>query len=138
MADVLMARLRACLPDIGRWNVLLVGHGSARAPGRPMALHRHAVRLAAHGITARAAFLEEAPLVQDALAAWRCAPVAILGVFAGEGGHVRDDLPRLIAAERDARGASGQPLAALGSIGEEPGLRRLILDRIGGPPGKVG
>ena len=50
--------------------VLVVGHGSSSAPGRTLALHRHAARVAATELFARveAACLEEAPFVADALA----------------------------------------------------------------------
>ncbi|HEY8289384.1 MAG TPA: CbiX/SirB N-terminal domain-containing protein [Acetobacteraceae bacterium] len=109
-------------------TVVLVGHGSARAPGQPMALHRHVRRLAATGRYARveAAFLEEPPLLPDQLAALADIPVAVVGFFAGEGFHVRDQLPMVLA---DAR-AAGQVVHDLGSIADEPGIRDIILDRV--------
>ena len=45
-------------------EIVLIGHGSARAPGRRLALHDHAERLGA-----RVALLEEPPLIADVLAA---------------------------------------------------------------------
>ena len=61
LANLAAVRLhQACRTDAARFAVLLVGHGSARAPGRPMALHRHAEALSATGQFAqvRAAFLK--------------------------------------------------------------------------------
>ena len=101
--------------------VLVIGHGSASAPGRSLALHRHSAELAAKGRFAvvQAACLEEAPFVADALRALRAYPVVAIGFFANRGGHVRDDVPNLIAREQAARGnRSGDPL---GNPGGNPG-----------------
>jgi sirohydrochlorin cobaltochelatase len=133
MAKLAGARVeRACGADAARFSVLLVGHGSARAPGRPMALHRHVAALSAGGKFARvgAAFLEEPPLVADALREWHAAPVALVGFFAGEGGHVREDLPALIAAERAQRGEGGAPLLDLGMVGDDAAMPGIILDQV--------
>lgn len=133
MANLAMARVqRACGSDAACFAVLLVGHGSERAPGRPMALHRHveALRASRHFAQVRAAFLAEPPLVADALRDWRALPVAVLGWFAGEGGHVRDDLPAALSAEREARGDEGPPLLDLGLIADDPAMPRIILDSL--------
>jgi sirohydrochlorin cobaltochelatase len=139
MANLAAARVhRACRTDTARYAVLLVGHGSARAPGRPMALHRHAEALSVGGQFAqvRAAFLEESPLVAEALRDWRALPVAVVGFFAGEGGHVREGLPALLSAEQTARGDTGKALLDLGVIGDDPAMPRIIVDRVarGDPP----
>ena len=133
LADLAAARVqRACGTDAARFAVLLVGHGSARAPGRPMALHRHvaALSVTGHFAQVRAAFLEEPPPVAEALHDWRAPPVAVVGWFAGEGGHVRQDLPALLSAEREARGDAGAPLLDLGVIGDDPAMPRIILDQV--------
>ncbi len=133
LADLAAARVqRACGTDAARFAVLLVGHGSARAPGRPMALHRHVEALSAarHFAQVRAAFLAEPPLVADALRDWRALPVAVVGWFAGEGGHVREDLPALLSAEQAARGDAGAPLLDLGAIADDPAMPRIILDSL--------
>ncbi|MDR3534086.1 MAG: CbiX/SirB N-terminal domain-containing protein, partial [Rhodopila sp.] len=56
--------------------ILVVGHGSASAPGRALALHRHASRVAATELFARveAACLEEAPFIAPALSGLRHHP----------------------------------------------------------------
>ena len=122
MTSLISARIQR--ERAGAADVILVGHGSAKSPGRRMALHDHAERLAA-----RVAFLEEPPFLDDALAQTLSPIVAVLGVFAGEGGHVRDDLPALIAA---ARLRFGKRLIDLGSIGDDAGMAALILDRVAG------
>ncbi len=133
LADLAVARVqRACGADATRFAVLLVGHGSAHAPGRPMALHRHVEALSAAGRfgQVRAAFLAEPPLVADALRDWRAWPVAVVGWFAGEGGHVREDLPASLSAEQAARGDAGAPLLDLGVIADDPAMPRIILDQV--------
>jgi sirohydrochlorin cobaltochelatase len=130
MAEVAAARVvRACAADAARFSVLLVGHGSAHAPGRPMALHQHACALATEVRFARvrAAFLAEAPFVADALADWRQEAVAVVGFFAGEGGHAQDDLPRALATERALRGDAGAPVLDLGLIADDPAMPGIIL-----------
>jgi sirohydrochlorin cobaltochelatase len=111
--------------------VLIVGHGSARAPGRALALHRHTEVVAASGAFAivSAACLEEPPSPPDALSALRQWPVAVTGFFAGEGGHVRDDLPAALERERAARGRDAPAVHYFGSVVEDPALTQIILDQ---------
>lgn len=111
--------------------LLLVGHGSAWVPGRRKAAHDHAERLAAQNRfgPVRVAFLEEPPFVPDTLADLRGMRVAVLGLFAGDGGHVRDDLPAVIAADQDA----ADTVLDLGIIGTDPALAGIIMDQAGRP-----
>jgi sirohydrochlorin cobaltochelatase len=111
--------------------VLVVGHGSARAPGRVLALHRHAARVASTTLFGRveAACLEEAPFVADMLAMLRAHPVVVIGFFANQGGHVRDDVPALIAAEQAARGDSGLAVRFHGSVVDDPAVTAIVLDQ---------
>ena len=111
--------------------VLVVGHGSSTAPGRMLALHRHTPRVAATELFARveAACLEEAPFVADALVGLRAHPVVVIGFFAGAGGHVRDDVPALIAAEQAARGEAGPAVLFHGAVTEDPMMVEIILDQ---------
>ncbi len=133
MAALIEARIAAACPDTRAISVILVGHGSARSPGRPLALHRHADRLRGTGRFAgvRVAFLEEAPFVADSLAATEAASIALIGVFAGEGLHVRDDWPNLIAA---GRARHGPIIHDLGTIGDDPGLAALMREQVTGVP----
>jgi sirohydrochlorin cobaltochelatase len=132
MAVLAAARVERACGSSGGLSVLLVGHGSARSPGRRMALHRHAEWLAGTGrfARARAAFLEEPPLVADALAEWRAEPVAVLGFFSGEGGHVRGDLAGLLRTEHAQRGVAGAALIDLGLIADDPGMPDIILQQV--------
>jgi sirohydrochlorin cobaltochelatase len=108
--------------------VLVVGHGSASAPGRDLALYDHVRRLGGFA-RAEAACLEETPLIADALAALRGWPVIIVGFFAGQGMHVRDDVPHAVAHESAARGADGPPVRFQGSVGDDPAMASIIRDR---------
>ena len=119
--------------DPGRTAVLLVGHGSARAPGRALAVHRHAQAIAATAgfATVGVAHLEEPPLLPDGLAALRHYPVAVVGFFAGEGGHVRDDLPAALRTEQAARGHTAPPVHNFGSVADNPGVTQIILEQAG-------
>ena len=122
MVELIATRIARGLAGRTPSDIVLIGHGSATSPGRRMALHGHAERLGA-----RVAFLEEPPLVANVLAAAHGPLVVVLGVFAGQGGHVRDDLPALIATARERL---GDGLLDLGSIGDEAGMATLILDQV--------
>jgi sirohydrochlorin cobaltochelatase len=132
MALLAAGRVARACGSSAELSVLLIGHGSARSPGRRMALHRHAEWLAGTGrfVRARAAFLEEPPFVADALAEWRAESLAVLGFFSGEGGHVRDDLGRLLRSEHARRGVAGGALIDLGLIADDPGMPEIILQQV--------
>jgi sirohydrochlorin cobaltochelatase len=116
-------------------SVLLVGHGSARNPGRARTLARHAAVLEGtdrYGWV-RMAYLEEPPFVADALAAARGHVVAVVGYFVNEGAHATADLPGLIGAERAERGSLWPAVHDLGSIGADPEMPRMIMDQVTAP-----
>jgi sirohydrochlorin cobaltochelatase len=115
--------------------VLIVGHGSSRAPGRAILARQHAARLEATGRfgSVRTAFLEESPFLPETLASTRGQQVAVVGYFANAGVHVTQDLPRMIAAERAYRGTNWPPVYDLGMIGDDPGMANLIMDMVTGP-----
>jgi len=116
--------------------VVVAGHGSSSAPGRALALHRHTSRVAATELFARveAACLEEAPFVADTLAMLRGHPVVVIGFFANLGGHVRDDIQTLIAAEQAARGTSGREVRFHGCVAADPAMTQIILDQAASGP----
>ena len=116
--------------------VLIVGHGSSNAPGQALALHRHAARVAATELFVRveAACLEEPPFVADALAGLRAHPVMVIGFFANHGGHVRDDVPALIAAEQAMRGGDGPAVRFHGCVADDPMMVQIIIDQAGSDP----
>ena len=121
LVELIAVRMARVPTGLGPSDTVLVGHGSSKSPGRRTALHEHAERLGA-----RVAFLEESPLLADVLAETQ-GPLVVVGIFAGEGGHVRDDLPTLIAAARERL---GDRLIDLGSIGDEAGMATLILEQV--------
>jgi len=135
MADLIARRVLDGCAERGiapaSTSVVIVGHGSARSPGRALALHHHATRLTARSLFAAvaAACLEEPPFVATVLQGLRTHPVAVVGFFAAEGGHLRDDLPELIAAERAMRGSAGGEINNLGPVADTPLLTRIILDQ---------
>ena len=135
MAGVIERQAQAACVDIGIPShaaaVLIVGHGSANEPGRALALHRHVARLASTTLFPRVevACLEEAPFVGDILRGLRANPVVVIGFFANRGGHVRDDVPALIAAEQACRGAAGPMVHFHGSVIDDPAMGPIILDQ---------
>jgi sirohydrochlorin cobaltochelatase len=137
MVDVIEAQARTGCASIGvsptEAAVLVVGHGSASAPGRALAMQAHAVALAERRIFGQVATacLEESPLLADALRTLAAWPVVVIGFFAGEGMHVRDDVPTAIAAEHMRRGAGGPVVRFHGSVTDDPSLRRVIRAQAG-------
>lgn len=135
MADLVMRRvLDGCAArgiEPAATSVVIVGHGSARAPGQALALHRHTERIGAMGRFAAlaAACLEEPPFVADALRGLHAHAVAVVGFFAAEGGHMRDDVPAVIAAEQAARGPAGHKIHNFGSVADTSSMVRIILDQ---------
>jgi sirohydrochlorin cobaltochelatase len=113
-------------------SVLLVGHGSAQAPGRARTLLRHAATLDTGGRFGwvRVAYLEEAPLVPEALANARGHVVAVLACLTNDGVHAAQQLPCLIATERDERGTHWPPVHDLGSIGADEAMPQLLMDQV--------
>jgi sirohydrochlorin cobaltochelatase len=147
MAGLIERHAQTACSDLGLPShnaaVLVVGHGSSSAPGRALALHRHTSRVAATELFARveAACLEEPPFVAETLNLLRAHPVVIVGFFANHGGHVRDDVPALIATEQAARllnpdgqapgNHTGLTVRFHGSITDDPMMVQIILDQVG-------
>jgi sirohydrochlorin cobaltochelatase len=110
---------------------VVIGHGSAGGPGRNLALHRHTARVASTTLFARVepACLEEQPFVADTLASLRAHPLVVIGFFANQGSHVRDDVPALIAAEAQGRNL---PVHFHSLVVDDPALVTIILDQASG------
>lgn len=128
IAELIARRVRAGCKDPTAVGLVLLGHGSTRAPGRAEALHRHAATLRDNGFErVETAFLEEAPDLLDAIAALGARPAAVVGLFTGEGAHVRDDVPALLA---EARRRHGAPVHDLGFLGDDPGLPDIVMEMV--------
>jgi sirohydrochlorin cobaltochelatase len=88
-------------------GLILFAHG-ARDPrwALPFEAVAERVRAAQPGVPVRVAYLDfMTPSLPDAageLAAAGCSRIEVLPMFLGAGGHVRQDLPRLLQSLRDA------------------------------------
>jgi sirohydrochlorin cobaltochelatase len=106
-------------------TALLIGHGSARNAGAASSAIEIARHLAAGGRFAdvRAAFLDQSPTIEAALAAAADRPKVALGMFAAAGAHARIDVPRRLAA-------FGRDIPYGGAIGAVAGVAALIIERV--------
>jgi sirohydrochlorin cobaltochelatase len=111
-------------------GIALVAHGSRDAQwARPF--ERIAARLGEKlpAVSVGLAFLEHGPSLAEvvaALAAKGCGTIRVVPVFLGEGGHVKEDLPRLVSAAA----TSGVKLYLDKSIGEQPEVVEAIASAI--------
>jgi sirohydrochlorin ferrochelatase len=102
-------------------RLLVIGHGSQVSPANALATRAMIATLASMGRFARveAGFIEEPPLVADAVAADK-GPTVVVGYLTGEGMHAQADVPRAIAA-------SGGRAVYAGAIGVDDSVREMIL-----------
>ncbi|MBV8030795.1 MAG: CbiX/SirB N-terminal domain-containing protein [Betaproteobacteria bacterium] len=105
-------------------GVVLVAHGS-RDPewSRPFERLALAVQKRDPSLAVALAYLEHGPSLDEALAALAARgalAIRVVPAFLGPGGHVREDLPRLVAAARQAFPAL--KIALDKSFGEEAGI----------------
>ena len=112
----------------GSVSLLLIGHGTPRHPASSSVTRKLARAMEAQGWFARTsvAFLDESPFVADALEALGGETVVALGLFAADGVHGADDVPRLLAAGSHA----ARPVHYAGAVGAGPGILGLILERV--------
>lgn len=111
-------------------GILLFAHG-ARDPhwARPFEAVRDRVRVAAPGTAVELAFLEfMAPDLLEAGArlAAGCGEVCVVPLFLGAGGHVRKDVPALLAELAARHPATRFRLA--GAAGEHPRVIQALAD----------
>lgn len=107
-------------------TLLLVGHGSSKSPASRRATELHALRVRAGAPFGKVwtAYLDEAPRLDEALAALS-GPAIVCGLFVENGRHAGRDLPKLIqAGERT-------DMHYLGAIGADPAVATLILQLTG-------
>lgn len=99
----------------------LTAHGSPSDPASRQAAEALARRLARDGnwLAVQTAFLEEAPVLADAVAALRH-PAVVLGLFAADGGHAVLDVTE--ALTRAAR-----PTRYTGALGADAGIPDVVL-----------
>jgi sirohydrochlorin cobaltochelatase len=113
-------------------TLLVVGHGNANLATASEMLRQHTEAVAAmeEFAAVRTAFIEEAPLIGEALAELTDRDVIVIGALAGLGHHALDDIPDAVTAEKARRGPSGPVLTYAGIIGSDPAMADLILDRV--------
>lgn len=108
-------------------TVIVAAHGTEKNPASGEVARGIAQAIGGPGGYARAlaAFLEEPPLIAEALVAPRPGPAVVLGLFAAEGMHGEEDMRGLIDEAR--RSAPGSPLVYTGALGAEPEIADLIV-----------
>jgi sirohydrochlorin cobaltochelatase len=128
LADMIASRARALCATSG-WQpaetaLLIVGHGTERHPDSGATARRHAAQIAAREMFAEVAtgFLDERPLVPEALDALRAPHCVAVGLFVDAGEHGEEDIPALLAPE-------GERAVYAGPIGPDPLVTELILDQ---------
>jgi sirohydrochlorin cobaltochelatase len=106
-------------------DLLLIGHGSPNDPASRRIAEWHAAQARAGGVFAavRTAFLDEPPTLAEVLPDLRSPAVAV-GLFAAEGLHAGDDIPRLLLQYGRA------PLYYFGPIGADPAIPDLVLEQV--------
>jgi sirohydrochlorin cobaltochelatase len=128
LAEMIATRARALCATRG-WPpgdtaLLIVGHGTDRHPDSGATARRHAAQIAARRIFAEVVtgFLDERPLVPEALAALSAPHCVAVGLFVDAGEHGEEDIPALLAP-------AGERADYAGPIGPDPLVTELILDQ---------
>jgi sirohydrochlorin ferrochelatase len=124
LPDLIVAQVTAALaplPEPSEASLVLLAHGSSSDPASRGATEQVASRIARRKCfrSVRCAFLDEAPRLPEVVAGLP-APIAVFGLFAGDGMHGGEDAIRLIAA-------LDRPDAVLaGTVVRLDGVERLI------------
>ena len=108
-------------------GIVLIAHGS-RDPQWSRPFEQLAAMLTARlpAVCVGLAYLEHGPSLEEAVAALLArgaAAIRVVPVFLGAGGHVKADLPRLVAAA----GRPGASLTLEPPIGEQPQVLEAIV-----------
>lgn len=116
-----------------RHAIVLFAHG-ARDPewARPLERIAHSLAQRRSGVAVRIAYLEMMrPSLEEAVATLAdegAARVTVVPVFLGQGGHIKEDLPRLVTAAQAAH--PGLSIEAQPAIGEQPEVIEAIASAI--------
>jgi sirohydrochlorin cobaltochelatase len=113
-------------------GIVLVAHGS-RDPewSRPFERLAAALEKRLPAVAVALAYLEHGPSIDEALAALvakGAGAIRVVPVFLGAGGHVKDDIPRLVAAANPPVPVTVDPV-----IGEQAGVLDAIAEGIAAP-----
>jgi sirohydrochlorin cobaltochelatase len=129
MAELLVARALKGLGAHGRppaeTALLLVGHGTTRHEASAETAWRHARAIREQDLFAEVAvaFLDEPPLVRDAVAGLRAPFIAAVGFLTDAGTHGAGDVARLLAE-------TGRAGVYFGPIGPDPAVVPLIIEQL--------
>lgn len=106
-------------------GLLLIGHGTRRDPNSGGTTRHHAERVRATGRFAEVAvgFLDQDPLVPDALMTMSSGSTVAVGLFLDQGEHGEEDIPALL-------GQTARDTVYSGPVGVDPMVPDLILDQI--------
>ena len=125
LADLVVAEAAAAVTLQGmlveQVTLVLLAHGSRRSRNSASATEQVATRARAHQLFAdvRVSFLDEPPSLEKTASKFS-GPVAVVGLFSGEGLHGGHDAMRLMAqVER-------KDVIYVGNAGSFPGLEKLI------------
>ena len=125
LADLMAAEAATAVTlqgtPVDRVTLVLLAHGSKHSRSSASAAEQAATQVRAHRLFAdvRVSFLDEPPSLEKAVAKIR-GPVAVVGLFTGEGLHGGHDVMRLMAQlER-------KDVIYVGNVGSFPGLEKLI------------
>ncbi len=101
--------------------LLLVGHGTVRNPASGATTQAHARALARQGHFAQvaAAFLDQPPVIAEAVARLESAQVLAVGFFTDAGSHGQEDVPERL-------GETGRTWVYAGPIGTDARMTRLL------------
>jgi sirohydrochlorin cobaltochelatase len=129
LADLMVRMARRTCRErgwpVGETALVVMGHGTARAAGAGETALGHARRIAGSGAfpEAAAAFLDQPPSLEATLSRLRQRHRVVVGLFADQGGHGREDVPRLLARHPGTA-------AYAGPVGAHPEIPALIVDHI--------
>lgn len=115
-------------------GIVLFAHGS-KDPDWSRPFEQIAARLGRKvpAAVVALAYLEHGPSLNEALAALKAkgaGSVRVVPVFLGQGGHMKNDLPRLVGQARAAH--PGLDISLDRTIGEEPAVIEAIASLIAG------
>ena len=106
-------------------GIVLFAHGSRdRDWARPFNQLADILRTKHDGPVAVAYLESMAPTLEEAIAALGVSSVRVVPVFLGQGGHVKEDLPKLIAAAQKRH--AGMTIRLEPAIGEQPSVIEAI------------
>lgn len=128
VVDDVRDALAARMGSSGFTDILVVGHGTRRHPDSRQATHHAARRIArVTELPVHAAFLDDSPSPEEAIARLSLNPVLlVIPFFLGGGTHVATDLPDRVGRAIAQRGGDPRCAEFRTPLGEFPQIGRLL------------